>query len=116
MLLCKIRDTGARKWDRTGRITEVLPHRQYHVRMDGSGCITLRNRRFIREYTAGKPPLIYPLAIELNIKPNIVAPTVSQPKPIVIPNTPAIPRALQRLASCNNPGLFKAGPAPTSRT
>ena len=41
--------TRARKWDRTGHITEVLPHSQYHVRMERSGCITLRNRRFVRE-------------------------------------------------------------------
>ena len=36
------------KWDRSGRVVEVLPHRQYRIRVDGSGRVTLRNRRFLR--------------------------------------------------------------------
>ena len=40
-----------KRWDRTGTIVEVLPHQQYKVRMDGSGDITLRNRRFLRKIT-----------------------------------------------------------------
>ena len=37
------------KWDRSGKIMEVLSNRQYHVKLDGSGRVTLQNRRFIRE-------------------------------------------------------------------
>ena len=37
-----------KRWDRSGLIVEVLPHLQYKVRMDGSGDISLRNRRFLR--------------------------------------------------------------------
>ena len=37
------------KWHNTGIIAECLPHRQYHVIMDGSRRITLRNRRFLRK-------------------------------------------------------------------
>ena len=40
-----------KRWDRTGTIVEVLPPQQYKVRMDGSGDITLRNRRFLRKIT-----------------------------------------------------------------
>ena len=40
-----------KRWDRTGLIVEVLPHLQYRVRMDGSGDISLRNRRFLRKIT-----------------------------------------------------------------
>ena len=40
-----------KRWDRTGTIVEVLPHQQYKVRMDGSGDISLRNRRFLRKIT-----------------------------------------------------------------
>ena len=40
-----------KRWDRTGLIVEVLPHLQYKVRMDGSGDISLRNRRFLRKIT-----------------------------------------------------------------
>ena len=42
--------TGPRpnKWEKTGVIVEKLDHRQYVVRMDGSGRCTLRNRRFLK--------------------------------------------------------------------
>ena len=37
------------RWDRTGTISEVLPHWQYRVLVDGSRRSTLRNRRFLRK-------------------------------------------------------------------
>ena len=36
------------RWDRTGRIVEVGNFDQYTVRMDGTGRLTTRNRRFLR--------------------------------------------------------------------
>ena len=39
------------KWNRTGRVTEILPYHQYRVKMDGSGRVTLRNRRFLKAMT-----------------------------------------------------------------
>ena len=39
------------KWENTGRIVNVLPNRQYKIRMFHSGRMTLRNRRFLREYS-----------------------------------------------------------------
>ena len=44
--------TGAysKRWDRTGTVVEVGPNDQYHVKIDGSGRITLRNRRFLRKF------------------------------------------------------------------
>ena len=36
------------KWDRTGSVVEVLPNRQYRVKVDGSWRVTLRNRRFLK--------------------------------------------------------------------
>ena len=36
------------RWDKSGRIVEVLEHRQYRVRVNGSGRVTIRNRRFLR--------------------------------------------------------------------
>ena len=38
------------KWDRTGTVVEVKQHDQYQVQVDGSGRITLRNRRFLRKF------------------------------------------------------------------
>ena len=40
-----------KRWDRTGVIVEILPHLQYKVKMDGSGDVSLRNRRFLRKIT-----------------------------------------------------------------
>ena len=42
-------------WDRTGSIVETLPHRQYTVRLDGSGRITLRNRKHLCPNLAQQP-------------------------------------------------------------
>ena len=38
------------KWDKTGVIIEVRQFDQYVIRVDGSGRITLRNRKFLRLY------------------------------------------------------------------
>lgn len=40
-----------RKWDRSGVVVESLGHDQYRVKVDGSGRLTLRNRRFLRAFT-----------------------------------------------------------------
>ena len=38
------------KWHRTGTIVEVADHDQYVVKVDGSGRLTKRNRRFLRVF------------------------------------------------------------------
>ena len=38
------------KWDKTGRVVEVRQFDQYIVRVDSSGRMTLRNRKFLRKY------------------------------------------------------------------
>ena len=38
------------KWDKTGRVVEVCQFDQYMVRMDGSGCATMRNSKFLRKF------------------------------------------------------------------
>ena len=38
------------RWFRTGTVVEVNPAtRQYNVKVDGSGRVTLRNRRFLKK-------------------------------------------------------------------
>ena len=46
-----IQDQASKLWDRRGVVTEVLPFRQYSIKLDGSGRITLRNRRHLRVAT-----------------------------------------------------------------
>ena len=43
---------GAQKgaWDRTGTVTECLPHASYSVRVDGSGRISQRTRQHLRHF------------------------------------------------------------------
>ena len=38
------------KWDKTGQVIEVRQFDQYVIRVDGSGRITIRNRKFLRKY------------------------------------------------------------------
>jgi len=42
--------TNPRKWDKTGTVIEVRQHNQYVMRVDGSGRVTIRNRKFLRKY------------------------------------------------------------------
>ena len=39
------------KWDKSGKIIDVKPHNQYLVKVNGSGQVTVRNRRFLRKFT-----------------------------------------------------------------
>ena len=40
-----------RRWERTGTIVETKEHDQYNVKVDGTGRLTLRNRRFLRQFS-----------------------------------------------------------------
>ena len=44
-----------RKWDKTGTVVEVRQFDQYFVKVDGSGRVTLRNRKFLRHFTPVSP-------------------------------------------------------------
>ena len=39
-----------KRWDRTGVVVEVGQNDQYSVKIDGSGRVTVRNRRFLRKF------------------------------------------------------------------
>ena len=39
------------RWEKSGTVVEVFPYDQYIVKVDGSGRVTRRNRRFLRSYT-----------------------------------------------------------------
>ena len=44
------------KWDKTGIVIEVLQNHQYRTKVDGSGRITCRNRKFLRQYKPAHQP------------------------------------------------------------
>lgn len=67
-----------RKWDKTGLVVEVRQHDQYVIRMDGSGRVTLRNRRFLRRYVPVQTPLPrLSIAHDLDLRPH--SPPVTTP-------------------------------------
>ena len=49
-----------KRWDRMGFVVEVLPYRQYNIRLEGSGRVTLRNRRFLKKVS----PIISPTSVQ----------------------------------------------------
>ena len=112
-------------WNTTGKIIYVLPERQYKIRVDGSGRIILRNRRFLRKcnITAAATPVPsatpVPIALINNTRrgySNSQTPSIyntpariEPPKDTTYtstrPRSSKIPRALSRLFPHNRPGL-----------
>ena len=41
---------NSNKWDKSGSVVEVIDNDLYMVKVDGSGRLTRRNRRFLRSY------------------------------------------------------------------
>ena len=87
------------KWDKTGIVIEVRQFHQYVVRVDGSGRVTLRNRRFLRKYIPAverRPVISLPSLPGLPANdPSPAAPppgsTLSSPAPTRTPTTPDKP-------------------------
>ena len=91
------------KWDRTGCVVEVKQFHQYGIRVDGSGCLTLRNRRYLRRFTpaktqpsqstilediaASKPPHHPPPNTVIHLPP-IPQSTTTTPAPVIPPPDP----------------------------
>jgi len=97
------------KWDKTGIVVEVRQFDQYVVRVDGSGRVTLRNRKFLRKYAPVIPraPLmsapggISPLPASVPHMPTqnrSPAPTIpeTQTDPQVTPQNTETPPALEQ--------------------
>ena len=102
-----------RKWDKTGKVVEVRQHDQYAIRVDGSGRITLRNRKFLRKFTPAMtradpdnreafPPL--PVANELQRTRRTPTPAVLPPcTPSLTVHQPHAPTAMSppRTTQCH---------------
>jgi hypothetical protein len=52
---------SANKWDKSGTIMECMANDQYRVKVDGSGRLTLRNRRFLRAFKPATPDIQQPV-------------------------------------------------------
>ena len=87
------------RWERSGTVIEVKQNDQYAVKIDGSGRVTLRNRRFLRRFQAVKPSSEIP---EVNLHPLLT----SAPPPVKTTAPPTNvnpPRGSSPLASNDLP-------------
>ena len=48
----RVQNQATHLWDRTGLVVEARPYRQYAVRLDGNGRISVRNRKHLRPSAA----------------------------------------------------------------
>ena len=78
------------KWDRSGTVMESVGHDQYRVKVDGSGRLTLRNRRFLRVYTPVTPSIRQGLAhVPVPSRSLIQSSAPKVPDPDVVTNAAA---------------------------
>ena len=86
-----------KKWDKTGRVIEVRQFDQYVIRVDGSGRVTLRNRKFLRKYTpVCSPPVpihdpLTPLPSQPPSAPAMPMNPPTQPPTAMVPEPPPRP-------------------------
>ena len=71
------------KWDKTGVVVEVRQYDQYVIRVDGSGRVTLRNRKFLRKYHPVQRP---PPRLTMDIDFGACKPAPQRPS--TVPNVP----------------------------
>ena len=78
--------------DKKGVVIEVRQFDQYVIRVDGSGRVTLRNRKFLRRYTPVKSPTPkMTIEGELGLLRR-AAPSTTPPNATATPPQPTIPR------------------------
>ena len=87
-----------KRWDRSGTIVDSVGHDSYLVKVDGSGRVTQRNRRFLRQFVPVSPsfpsPPKAPSTIASKPQDTYRDAAPSLPLPTAIPDTPsAVPAA-----------------------
>ena len=85
------------KWDKTGIVIEVRQFDQYVIRVDGSGRVTLRNRRHLRKYLPFMPRSPSPPLLDLPGRPLMSDARNAHPsaaRPAVNPSRPLAPVSL----------------------
>ena len=85
------------KWDRTGLVVEALGNDQYNVRVDGTGRITLRNRKHLK-----------PIGFQQPADPF--------PRQVVMPSTPVGKEGCTGNKNMNSPALTRCEPRRTEPT
>ena len=95
----------SQRWNNTSTIVEALPHKQYHVLVNGSRRTTLRNRRFLRKKSGdtgnmnlGNSPPDLNKASDIN----------DHPTPVILPPESHLPIHLEQqdLPPTNEPPML----------
>ena len=73
------------KWDKSGMIVDVKSYDQYLVKVDGSGRLTTRNRRFLRTFLPAS------LTVSSNPQQRSIVPHIRQPCDTVPLTSPISP-------------------------
>lgn len=90
-----------KRWEKTGVIIEVLQFDQYLVKVDGTGRVTRRNRKFLRKFhpfnpKGNKTPITTPFTSNMSTKvadPPQKKPQAATPHEVPSVNPPALPRS-----------------------
>ena len=105
------RGPNALKWDRTAVVVEVRQFDQYIIKIDGSGRVTLRNRKFLRKYIpiVRRGPLLE--------HPGYIPTPIPKPAPPPHNQTPAAPKPTHPTTPISvptTPNRNTPRPAPTT--
>ena len=98
------RGSHPNKWDHSGTVMEVGDHDQHIVKVDGSGRLTLRNRRFLRKFI--------PVTTDIYKHPLPFCPTQTVPDVTTTPRLPVPPHTPLATAetSLSNPPTIDVPP------
>ena len=106
------------KWDKTGIVIEVRQFDQYVIKVDGSGRVTLGNRKFLRKYTPvlippSKRTIEHDINVQKHLPHQMAAPgtPTSAHTPLATPNVPPI-QALQDRQALTSPHGVDAPTSP----
>ena len=87
--VCRLQNQTGRfpkKWDRTGHVVQANKNDQYVVKVNGSGRLTLRNRRYLRKI---QPVTAFSVLSQPTCRPNLsTIPVIPVPPPSVTQEIP----------------------------
>ena len=113
----------AKRWDRTGIVTEDVGNDKYTIRVDGSGRVLSRNRRYLRSFKPALPqPTMPSIASKEHVIPygrggeeHNIAPNSVAIHDDIAPNSVAIPIVTPSTEHPQEPVVMQDEPAAEGR-
>ena len=107
------------KWDNTGVVVEVRQYDQYVIRMDGSGRVTVRNRKFLQQYIPvhSPPPrrtIMDDLPYAARPPRKNITKSPPPPKPVIGDGHPDDPNSCNPTPDKEQPDTDTGVPSPTT--